>query len=625
MIRRDRSRVVLPGNVFARRALMVGGVQTLLLAGLAARLRQVQVEEGGLYTTMAEDNRLTARMIAPQRGRIVDRYGAVLAGNLINWRALLVIEQTTDVGRSLDNFAALVPLTETERARIDRDLRHGKSFIPILIKEYLSRDDMTKIEVNAADMPGILVDAGTTRTYNYPYELAHILGYVAPPNESDMDGDPLMSLPGVKVGRAGVEKYHDLALRGRPGVLHLEVNAVGRVIRELDRTDGVNGDDVGLTFDLGLQLAIQKRLGDDAASAVVLDCRNGEIMAMASNPSFDPTLFATGVSQAQWNEWTKDRRTPLINKATSGLYAPGSTFKMAVALAGLDAKAITYGDRLSCPGHLDVGNARFHCWNKSGHGSLDLHQALKYSCDVYFYQVAMRTGIDRISAMAHRLGMGVELDLDIPGQRVGMVPTKEWRISKGHPWELGDTVVSGIGQGYIVVSPLQLATYAARIATGRAIQPHFTRRIAGAMQPGSQADDWPDLGVPDPMLQAVRSGMFAVVNEAGGTAPKARLAGGIHLAGKTGSSQVRRVSRALRESGKFDSKNLPWEFRPHALFVAYAPYEQPKYALSVVVEHGNAGGAAAAPIARDIMTEVLRVDPASRQDDGAAQVADVKS
>jgi penicillin-binding protein 2 len=292
MIRRDIRR----GAVFTRRALLVGGAQTLLLGGLAARLRQVQVNEGGRYATMAEDNRVMARMVAPQRGRILDRFGAPLAGGLINWRALLITEQTVDVRRSLDNLSTIVPLTDAEHARIDRDLRHGKSFIPILIKEYLSRDAMTSIEVNAPDLPGILVDAGTSRTYTYPYELAHILGYVAPPNENDMDGDPLMALPGVKVGRAGIEKYHDLALRGRPGVVHLEVNAVGRVIRELDRTDGVNGDDIGLTFDMGLQLAIQKRLGDDAASAVVLDCRNGEIVAMASNPSFDPTLFATGVS-----------------------------------------------------------------------------------------------------------------------------------------------------------------------------------------------------------------------------------------------------------------------------------------------------------------------------------------
>jgi penicillin-binding protein 2 len=574
---------------------------------------------------MAQENSVTARLIAPQRGRILDRFGTQLAGNLINWRALLVSEQTTDVSQTLNNFAAIVPLTDAERARIDRDIHRGKSFIPVLIKEFLSRDEMTMIEVNAPDLPGILVDAGASRSYNYPYELAHVLGYVAPPNDSDMDGDPLLSLPGVKVGRAGVEKFHDLALRGRPGVAHQEVNAVGRVIRELDRTDGVNGEAIGLSFDVDLQLAVQKLLGDEAASAVVLDCRNGEIMAMVSNPSFDPTLFATGISQAQWTDWTKDRRTPLINKATSGLYAPGSTFKMAVALAGLEARAIGLHDRLNCPGHLDLGSSRFHCWNKGGHGSLDLHQALKYSCDVYFYQVALRTGIDRISAMAHRLGLGTELAIDIPGQRAGLVPTRDWRESKGLPWEPGDTVVSGIGQGYIVVSPLQLATYAARIATGQAVQPHFTRRIAGALQPGAQPSEWPALALADPMLEAVRSGMFAVVNEPGGTAPKARLDGLVQLAGKTGSSQVRRVSRKQRESGTFDSKDLPWEFRPHALFVAYAPYDQPRYALSVVVEHGNAGGTTAAPIARDIMTETLRRDPAGRPDSGPTQVAAAKS
>jgi penicillin-binding protein 2 len=621
MIRRD----IRHRTVFTRRALLIGGAQTLMLAGLAARLRQVQVEQGRRYATMAEENSIAARLIAPQRGRILDRFGAQLAGNLINWHALLIAEQTTDVGQTLDKFSAIVPLSDAERVRIDRDVHHSKSFIPVLIKEFLSRDAMTMIEVNATDLPGILVDAGASRSYNYPYELAHVLGYVAPPNDSDMNGDPLLSLPGVKVGRAGVEKFHDLALRGHPGVAHLEVNAVGRVIRELDRTDGVNGEAIGLSFDVNLQLAVQKLLGDEAASAVVLDCRNGEIMAMVSNPSFDPTLFATGISQAQWTDWTKDRRTPLINKATSGLYAPGSTFKMAVALAGLEARAISMHDRLNCPGHLDLGGSRFHCWNKRGHGPLDLHQALKYSCDVYFYQVALRTGIDRISAMSQRLGLGTELDIDIPGQRVGLMPTREWRVSQGHPWELGDTVVSGIGQGYIVVSPLQLATYAARVATGRAVQPHFTRRIAGVMQPGSQPEDWPGLEVAEPMLDAVRSGMFAVVNEPGGTAPRARLDGPFQLAGKTGSSQVRRVSRKQRESGNFDSKNLPWEFRPHALFVAYAPYDQPRYALSVVIEHGNAGGTAAAPIARDIMTEALRLDPAIRQDGGPSQVADAKS
>jgi penicillin-binding protein 2 len=348
----------------------------------------------------------------------------------------------------------------------------------------------------------------------------------------------------------------------------------------------------------------------------VLDCRNGEVLALAANPSFEPTLFNAGVTQAQWAEWTKDRRTPLINKTIAGLYAPGSTFKMAVALAALEAKAIAPADRVDCPGHFDLGNTRFHCWRKGGHGPVDLRNGIKHSCDVYFYELARRTGMDRIAVMAHRLGLGAELQLDLPGQRVGLVPRREWRTRRGHPWNLGDTVVSGIGQGYIQVTPLQLATYTARLASGRILQPHLTRRLSGVLQPGASPEDWPPLSLPERPLRLVREAMWAVVNEPGGTAPLARLPDPRwQVAGKTGSSQVRRVSRELRESGRFDSQKLPWEFRPHALFVAYAPYDAPRYALAVVVEHGNSGAAAAAPIARDIMAEVIRLDPASR--DGA--------
>jgi len=482
---------------------------------------------------------------------------------------------------------------------------------------------MAAIEVNAPDLPGIVVDAGTSRNYPFGPHLAHIVGYVAPPNEADVADDPLLGLPGLRIGRAGMEKFHDLGLRGRAGSVQLEVNAVGRVIRELDRQEGMPGEDVGLTLDAGLQEAVLATLGDESASAVVMDCRNGEVLAMATNPSFDPSVFNSGVSQAQWLEWTKDRRTPLINKATSGLYAPGSTFKMAVALAGLESKAITATDRISCPGYLDLGDTRFHCWRKGGHGMQDLRGGLKNSCDVYFYEVARRTGIDHIAAMANRLGLGVELELDLPGQRPGLIPTREWRMGKGHAWNIGDTIVSGIGQGFVQVTPLQLATYVSRIASGRLVQPHLTRSLAGVLQPGSEPDDWPMLGMTDKLLQNVREGMWAVVNEAAGTAPLARLADPlVQMAGKTGSAQVRRVSRELRESGHFDSEKLPWEYRPHALFVAYAPYDAPRYALAVVVEHGNAGAAAAAPIAREIMTEVLRRDPANRSEAPPARVAD---
>jgi penicillin-binding protein 2 len=608
--------------VFTRRALLLMGGQIAVLGTLGVRLYQVQVQDGARYTTLADENRISARMIAPPRGRILDRFGVVVAGSSINWRAVLVAEQANDVPATLAAFSKLLALSDYDRARIERELHRHRKFIPVMIREFLTWDEMAMIEVNAPDLPGIVVDAGTTRHYPYGSKMAHIIGYVAPPNEADVADDPLLGLPGLRIGRAGVEKYHDLGLRGRAGAVQLEVNAVGRVIRELDRQEGMTGEDVGLTLDAGLQEAVLTSLGDESASAVVLDCRNGEVLAMATNPSFDPSVFNSGVSQAQWLEWTKDRRTPLINKATSGLYAPGSTFKMAVALAGLESRAITPADRIGCPGFLDLGDTRFHCWRKGGHGMLDLRGGLKNSCDVYFYEVARRTGIDRIAAMAHRMGLGVELELDLPGQRPGLIPTRDWRMSHGHAWNIGDTVVSGIGQGFIQVTPLQLATYASRIASGRLVQPHLTRKLAGVMQPGVQPGDWPVLGMPEKLLHIVRDGMWAVVNETGGTAPLARLADPqVQMAGKTGSAQVRRVSRELRESGHFNSEKLPWEYRPHALFVCYAPYDMPRYAVSVVIEHGNAGAAAAAPLARDIMTATLRRDPANRTEAPPARVA----
>jgi penicillin-binding protein 2 len=613
-------------GVFTRRALLMMGGQVAVLGALGARLYQVQVQDGARYTTLADENRISARMIAPPRGRILDRFGIVLAGSSTNWRAVLVAEQTNDVQATLDAFSKLLPLSEYERARIDRELHRRRKFIPVMIREFLTWDEMATLEVNAPDLPGIAVDAGTTRLYPFGEKTAHVVGYVAPPNEADVADDPLLGLPGLRIGRAGMEKYHDLGLRGRAGAVQLEVNAVGRVIRELDRQEGVPGEDVGLTLDAGLQEAVLNTLGDESASAVVMDCRNGEVLAMVTNPSFDPSVFNSGVSQAQWLEWTNDRRTPLINKATSGLYAPGSTFKMAVALAGIESKAITPTDRIECPGYLDLGDTRFHCWRRGGHGMLDLRGGLKNSCDVFFYEVARRTGIDHIAAMANRLGLGVELELDLPGRRPGLIPTREWRIGHGHAWNIGDTIVSGIGQGFIQVTPLQLATYVSRIASGRLVQPHLTRKLAGAMQPGVEPDDWAMLGMADKLLQNVREGMWAVVNEAGGTAPLARLADPqVQLAGKTGSAQVRRVSRELRESGHFDSEKLPWEYRPHALFVAYAPYDAPRYAVSVVIEHGNAGAAAAAPMARDIMTVALQRDPANRTEAPPAQVAEAKT
>jgi penicillin-binding protein 2 len=600
-------------GIFTRRALIIMAGQTAAISALAAKLYRVQVQEGAKYATLAESNRVSARLIAPPRGRILDRFGQVLAGNTLNWRALLLAEETTDAAATLAAFDRIVPLADHDRARIERDLQHNRRFIPVTVKEFLNWDQMAAIEVNAPNLPGVIVDVGTTRNYPFGPDLAHIVGYVAPPNEKDLGDDPVMALPGVRVGRAGVEQFHEEDLRGEAGEVQMEVNAVGRIIRELERTDGTQGAEIGLTIDADLQRSTLARLGDAAASAVVMDCTNGEVLAMTTTPSFDPSLFDSGVSEKQWIEWTSNRKTPLINKATAGVYPPGSTFKLAVGMAGLRAGTLSPTDRINCPGYLDLGDTRFHCWKKTGHGSLDLHGGIKHSCDVFFYEVARRTGIDTIAETANLFSFGKDTGIDLPGARMGLMPTQGWRRRHGHAWNIGDTISCGIGQGYVIATPLQLATYVSRIATGRAVVPHVTRQIARAAPAGAKPEDWPVLDVPEAHLALIRGGMFGVVNEPGGSAPHARLPmPDIQLAGKTGSSQVRRVSRWAREHGNFNSASLPWEFRPHALFVCFAPYDAPRYAISVVVEHGNAGADVAAPLARDIMVDTLTRDPARR-------------
>ncbi len=607
-------REVRRSGVFTRRALAVLCGQAAVLGLLGVRLYQVQITEGARYATLARQNRVSLRMIAPVRGTILDRFGTVVADNKQNWRALLVAEQAPDVGRTLDRFSRIVPLDARARARIRRDLRRNRRFIPVLVQDFLTWEQMAEIEENAPDLPGILVDVGESRTYPFGPTLAHLVGYVAPPTPADVTADPALALPGMRVGRTGVEKFRERDLRGTAGAVQMEVNAYGRVIRELARQEGTPGAEVTLTIDTALQQVAMDRLGGESASAVLLDCRNGEVLAMASAPSFDPSLFDTGVSAAQWHAWVSNERAPLTDKAAVGVYSPGSTFKMAVGLAALSAGAVGPATTFFCPGYFELGNRKFYCWKRGGHGTIDMHGALEQSCDVFFYHTALAAGIDRIAAMAHRLGLGTRLDLDLPLQAEGLIPTRAWRRAQGHPWELGETAISGIGQGFVQVTPLQLATYAARLATGRAVQPHVTRAIGGTVLPGGEAADWPLLDLPEPLLDLVRRGMFSVVNEPRGTGWTVRLppALGVHMAGKTGSAQVADVSQAERARGGYNSSTMPWKLRPNALFVAFAPFEAPRYAAAVVVAHGDEGASAAAPIAHDLMVAALTRDPAGR-------------
>lgn len=600
-------------GVFTRRALLMMAVQVGVLGTLAHRLYNLQAVQGEQLRALARRNRTSKRLIAPARGPLYDRCGVLLAGSRPNWRALLMPEETTDIGAVIERFARIVPLDERDHARIERDRRHLRRYVPLTLKEFLSWDDMARIGLNAPTLPGVLVDVGSTREYPLKELTAHLVGYVAPPNEKDVQKDGTFALPGMRVGRAGLEQTQDERLRGHPGSVEMEVNAVGRVVGEVERTEGLPGNTLGLSLDSALQAQVRDRLGERIASAVVMDCRNGEVMAMVSTPSFDPSLFDSGVSHAQWNSWMSDSRTPLVDKAVSGLYPPGSTFKPAVAMAALSSGSVSPEERFTCPGYYDVGGVRFHCWNRYGHGSINMRQGLKYSCDVYFYQVARRCGIDAIHQAGGTFGLTGKLGIELPHVRAGSIPTPAMRRKQGFHWNGGDTINAGIGQGLVQVTPLALATYASRLATGRLVTPHLLRTVEHSLVPEAEPGLFGKMPFTAAHLDVVKGGMFAVVNEPQGTAPAARLTlPGIKMAGKTGSAQVRRVPRALRESGHFNSMNLPWEYRPHALFICFAPYDNPRYAVSVVVEHGNAGATEAAPLAARIMTDTLLRNPAER-------------
>jgi penicillin-binding protein 2 len=612
-------------RLFTRRALILGGAQAVLISALVGRIYYLQVVESRRFRTMAEDNRISLRLLPPQRGRVLDRFGEPMAVNRQNYRVLLNAELAPNVEAVLAALSEIIPIAEADRRRILRDMRRRRAFVPVTVRENLGWNEVARVEINAPDLPGVSIDVGQTRFYPHGATAGHLVGYVSAVAENELSGDPLLELPGFRTGKSGMEKVHDVSLRGRAGRSRVEVNAVGRVVRELDRQEGAPGSELSLTIDMGLQSFVTKRLGDDSGAAVVMDVHTGDVLAMASVPAFDPNPFTTGVSARDWDELLRNERTPLINKAVAGQYAPGSTFKPVVALAALAAGAITPDQRVVCEGHLDFGDSRFHCWKKEGHGAMNLHEALAQSCDVYFYETARRCGIDRIAAMAHVLGMGERTGVDLPGERPGLMPTREWKLkATGVPWQQGETLVSGIGQGNVLATPLQLAVMTARIVNGGvAVKPRLTRELFG--RDGGfvpRQAEFGSVGIASAHIERVVRALDAVCNTARGTAFKARIEqAGMAMGGKTGTAQVRRISLSEREAGLAKPADRPWKERDHALFVGFAPVSAPRYAAAVVIEHGGGGSAVAAPIARDILLETQRRDPSRRQPPPGERVA----
>jgi penicillin-binding protein 2 len=622
MISRDSEWV----RMFNRRAAVLAGGQAVLFSALAARLYYLQVIESDRYKMLAEDNRINMQLLPPPRGRILDRFGQPLAINQQNFRVLIVPEQVRALRETLDALGQIIPLSDFDREKVRKEAARQRGFLPVTVRENLTWEEMARIQVNAPDLPGVTIDEGLTRHYPHQEDAAHLLGYVASVDESDLTGDPLLQLPGFRIGKAGVERIYDMPMRGKGGTSQIEVNAFGRMIRELSRKEGEPGADVILTIDERLQRFAAERLGPESASVLVMDVHTGDMVLMASNPSFDANAFSRGLTQVEWQELSKDPRAPLTNKAIAGQYSPGSTFKIAVTLAALEHSVISPDQTVFCSGR-DARISRFHCWKEGGHGSVDMVQGMAQSCDCYFYEVARRLGPDRIAAMSRKLGLGETSGLGLPGEQTGLIPTEAWKkAAMGEPWQPGETLNFGIGQGYILTTPIQLLTMTARVANGGlAVRPRITRAAAS----GEGVDSGPSfesLGIPAEHMAVLRRGLFEVVNGSG-TARAAHLRfkdpekRTWAMSGKTGTTQVRRISTAERESGVRDQDELPWELRNHALFVAYAPEHEPRYAISVVVEHGGSGAGVAAPIARDIMEKVLELDPSRKPRVDDSQVA----
>ncbi|MFQ5958822.1 MAG: penicillin-binding protein 2 [Alphaproteobacteria bacterium] len=604
---------------FSRRALLLAGGKAALLTALGGRLYYLQVVQSDRYTMLAEENRINLRLLPPPRGRIFDRLGEPLAANRLNYRVVLVSEQASAVEETLDALGRIIPVSEREYRKVLRESGRKRGFVPITVRENLTWAEVSRVEVNVPDLPGIMIDVGQTRTYPHGAAAVHVIGYVAPVSEDDLTGDPLLELPDFRIGKNGIEKVYDGRLRGSAGNSQVEVNAFGRVIRELARHDGQPGDDLVLTLDAGLQRYATDRLGEESASAVVLDIHTGDVLALASSPTYDPNAFNAGLSSEQWQELIHNPRKPLVNKAIAGQYPPGSTFKMVVALAALEGGVLTPQQRFTCNGSLRLGDRVFHCWKRGGHGTLDMVQAIEQSCDVYFYEVARRAGIDRIADMAALFGLGGRTRIDLAGERTGLVPDREWKLATfGVPWQLGETLIVGIGQGYLLTTPLQLAVMTARIANGGvAVTPRLVRRpvpsVAGDVDKSGEEPAFERLGISPGSLAAVTKGMERVTNKRRGTAYAARITEPeMAMAGKTGTVQLRRISKSERRAGIRKNEERPWEERDHALFVAFAPVRAPRYAVAVVVEHGGSGSRAAAPIARDVLRETQRRDPARR-------------
>lgn len=574
------------GFTFTRRALVVGGAQAAIGVALAARMIYISVIDNDRYVLESESNRVNLTLVPPRRGWIVDRHGKALANNRVSLRIDIIPDRLHNKDFVLGQLSTLLQLDGDTMERIQRDLKAASGFQPVAVAEDMTEAEYSSILVRLPELSGVAPQRGFARNYPTGAAVGHLIGYVGAPTAEEYEKvkDPLYITPGFRTGKDGLEKYFQDMLRGKPGAKRVEVTARGKVVRELGVQQDVQGKTVHLTIDADLQEYVARRMGRESGATVVIDCQNGDVLSFVSMPCFDPNSFSDGISSSEYSWLREDDHQPLINKATRGLYPPGSTLKPMAAIAAIE-HGIDPSERHTCIGGYRLGSRFFRCLGT--HGSVDMATAIMKSCNSYFYWVAHRLGYDAIAPTAKLMGLGEEFQLAGSNQRYGTIPDSVWKMKKyGQAWSASDSLNAVIGQGYVSVNPLQLAVMAARIASGRRLYPRLVNRhFKNEALPFSAE-----------ALATARHGMDLVVNGPGGTAGRSKLPlDGITMAGKTGTAQVRGLNTGNGKGGT-------WKFRDHGLFVGFAPVENPRYAAAVVIEHGMGGSRAAAPVAKDFMT-----------------------
>ena len=582
---------------FSRRMILLGGAQAAIGSVLIGRLGYLSITQNTKYQLLSEENRVQLIPVPPRRGWLVDRNGKPIAINRSSFRVDIIPQQLTDPEQVKTTLAGLLELPAEEVARINKELESSKGFRPVTVAENIPYEQYAAISVRLPELPGVSASRGFSRFYPSGAAVGHLVGYVGTANAKEYEAEnknPLLLVPGVKIGKEGLEKMLESKLRGEPGGQRVEVTARGKLIRELEDKPDRSGQTVQLTIDAGLQDYAGRRMGEESGSCVVMDCATGDILCLASMPAYDPNSFSDGIGRTEWSVLAEDQRKPLVNKALNALYPPGSTIKPMGAMAIL-AQGVDPSETVHCSGGYQLGNRFFRCLGR--HGTVNMQRAIAKSCNTYFYSMGNRIGYDNIAPVAKMLGLGQKFDLPVVSQSFGTVPDSAWkkkkfetspRIVERPDWTRSDTLNASIGQGFLILNPLQLGMMAARIASGRDLPPMLIHDPKSNPRP---------LPLKEEHFAIVRKAMWEVVNGDGTAGASRLLVPGVEMCGKTGTAQVRRLAASASRGQGGD-----WKYRDHGLFVFFAPFDKPRYAGAVVIEHGLGGARAAAPVAKDVLT-----------------------